>query len=99
MMALVVWIVAGLLSWALVMAVRKVANASAFRGPLRISLDLAGFRAAMEIAPLAALPRLYVERALGLTFFLAVASAGAVVIDILTERWRYRLDPRVHGSD
>ena len=96
-MALVLWILAGFLSWALVMAVRKVANASGFRGPLRIGLAVAGFRAAMEIAPLAALPRLYVERALGLTFFLAVAWAGAVVIDLLTERWRSRLDPRVQA--
>ena len=51
----------------------------------------------MEIAPLATLARLYVERALGLTFFLAVAWAGAVVIDLLTERWRSRLDPRVQA--
>jgi len=96
-MALVLWILAGFLSWALVMAVRRVANASEFRGPLRIGLAVAGFRAAMEIAPLATLPRLYVERALGLTFFLAVAWAGAVVIDLLTERWRSRLDPRVQA--
>jgi len=96
-MALVLWILAGFLSWALVMAVRKVANAPEFRGPLRIGLAVAGFRAAMGIAPLAALPRLYVERALGLTFFLAVAWAGAVVIDLLTERWRSRLDPRVQA--
>src|SRR5260370_17095439 len=51
----------------------------------------------MEIASLAALLRLYVVRALGLTVFLAVAWAGAVVIDLLTERWRSRLDPRVQA--
>jgi MscS family membrane protein len=94
-MALGLWILAGFLSWALVIAVRTVADVSAFRGSVRIVLAVAGFRAAMEIAPLAAVPRLYVERAIGLTFFLAVAWAGAVVIDLLTERWRSRLDPRV----
>jgi MscS family membrane protein len=96
-MALVLWILAGFLSLAAVAAVRKVANISAFRGPVRIVLVVTGFRAAMGIAPLAALPRLYVERALGLTFVLAVAWAGAVVIDVLTERWRSRLDPRVQA--
>jgi hypothetical protein len=81
--ALVLWILAGLLSSALVIVVRQVANASAFCGPLRIGLAVAGFRATMEIAPLATPARLHVERALGLTFFLAVAWAGAVVINLL----------------
>ena len=94
-MALVIWMLAGLVSWALVVALRPVANVAAFRGPLRIGLAVAGFRAAMELAPLATLARLYVNRALGLIFFLAVAWAGGVVIDIVTERWRSRLDPRL----
>jgi MscS family membrane protein len=94
-LALAAWMLAGLLSWALVLALRPMSNASAFRGPLRIGLAVAGFRAAMELAPLATLARLYAERALGLIFFLAVAWAGAVVIDIVTERWRSRLDPRL----
>src|SRR5579864_5712991 len=62
-MGTVVWIAARFLSWALVLAVRR---ASAFRGPLRVGLAAAGFRGAMEIAPLATLARLYVDRALGL---------------------------------
>ena len=94
-MAVVIWVLAELVSWALVSALRPVSNASAFRGPLRIGLAVTGFRAAMELAPLATLARLYVGRALGLIFFLAVAWAGAVVIDIVTERWRSRLDPRL----
>ncbi len=94
-MAIVIWMLAGVLSWALVFALRPVTDASAFRGPLRIGLAAAGFRAAMELAPLATLARLYVERALGLIFFLAVAWAAGVVIDIVTERWRSRLDPRL----
>ena len=96
-MALLLWILAGFLSWAFVIVARPMANVSAFRGPLRIGLVVAGLREAMELAPLATLPRLYVERALGLTFFLAVAWAGAVVIELITERWRSRLDPRVQA--
>ena len=56
-MALVTWLLAGFVSWALVIAIRPVANASAFRGPLRTGLAVAGFRAAMELAPLATLAR------------------------------------------
>jgi MscS family membrane protein len=78
-------------------AVRPVADASAFRGPLRIGLAVAGLRAAMEIVRLATLPRLYIERALGLIFVLAIAWAGTVLIDLVTERWHSRLDPRVQS--
>ena len=51
----------------------------------------------MEIVRLATLPRLYIERALGLIFVLAIAWAGTVVIDLVTERWHSRLDPRVQA--
>ena len=51
----------------------------------------------MEIAPPSTLPRLFIERALGLIFFLAVAWAGAVVVDLIAERWHSRLDPRVQA--
>jgi MscS family membrane protein len=94
---LVVWILAGFLSWALMVAVRRVADASVFRGPLRIGLAVAGFRAAIEIVRLATLPRLYIERALGLIFVLAIAWAATVVIDLVSERWHSRLDPRVQA--
>ncbi len=96
-MALVVWVAAGLLSWALVAAVHRVTNVSAFRGPLRVALAVAGFRLAMEIAPPATLPRLFIERGIGMAFFLSLAWTGAVVVDLLTERWRSRLDPRVQA--
>jgi hypothetical protein len=76
---------------------RPLADASVFRGPLRIGLAVAGIRAAMEIVRLATLPRLYIERALGLIFVLAVAWAGTVVIDLVSERWHSRLDPRVQA--
>src|SRR5258708_1304502 len=96
-MALALWIMAGFLSWALVTVVRPLVGAPQFRGPLRICLAVAGFRAAMELASPSVLPRLFIERALGLIFSLAVASAGAVVIDLLAERWHSRLDPRVQA--
>jgi MscS family membrane protein len=69
--------------------------ASDFRGPLRICLAVAGFRVLTEFAPPSTLPRLFIERALGLTFFLALAWAGAVVVDVLADRFYTRLDPRV----
>jgi len=45
-MALVLWIVTGFLSRALLALVRPVVSAPAFRGPLRTGLAVAGFRAA-----------------------------------------------------
>src|SRR5712692_1161656 len=96
-MALALWMVAGFLSWAMVTAVRPLADAPGFRGPVRVGLAVAGFRAALEIASPATLSRTFIERALGLIFFLAVAWAGAVVVDLIAERWRSRLDPRVQS--
>ena len=97
LVAIAIWLLAGLVSWALVSALRPVANGSAFRGPLRIGLAVAGFRAAMELAPPATLARLYLNRVLGLILFLAIAWAGGAVIDVAAERWRSRLDPRAHA--
>ena len=81
----------------MVAAVRPLADAPGFRGPVRVGLAVAGFRAALEIASPATLSRTFIERALGLIFFLAVAWAGAVVVDLIAERWRSRLDPRVQS--
>jgi len=94
-MALVIWILAGFLSWALVTVARPVMNAPRFRSPLRFFLAVGGFRAAMEVAAPSALPRLFIERALALIFSLALAWAGTVVVDLVAERWHSRLDPRV----
>jgi MscS family membrane protein len=96
-MALALWIVAGFLSRALLAVMRRVVNAPAFRGPLRICLAAAGFRGAMQIAPPSTLPRLFIERALGLIFVLAAAWAGAAVVDLIAERWHSRLDPRAQA--
>jgi len=66
-------------------------------GPLRLLLATSSFRAAMEFAPPSAIVRLYLGRGLTLMFFLALAWAGAVVVDIIAERWRTRLDPRMRA--
>ena len=97
LMAVVVWIVSGLLTWGLVAASRRLVDLSAFRGPLRIGLAVAGFRGAIELTPPSALPRLFIERGLGLIFSLGVAWTGAVLVDLIGERWHSRLDPRMEA--
>jgi MscS family membrane protein len=60
-------------------------------------LAVIGFRAAMEFARPSAIVRLYLGRGLGLIFVLALAWASAEVIDVIGERWRARLDPRMRA--
>jgi MscS family membrane protein len=60
-------------------------------------LALAGFRIALEFVRPATLPRLFLERTVGLILALALAWAGAIVIDQLAGRWHSRLDPRVQA--
>ena len=96
-MATVIWPLAGLVSWAAMKLMRPVFGATAFRGPLHVGLAIATFRAALEFAPPATLARLYIERALGLLFSLAIAWAIAVMVDLIAERWRSRLDPRAQA--
>jgi MscS family membrane protein len=60
-------------------------------------LMVAGLRAAMEFASPATLSRTFLERALGLILALALAWGGAVAIDLIAERWRSRLDPRMQA--
>ena len=95
--AIVLWIVAGFLSWAVVSAMRPLVDAPGFRGPIRVALAVAGLRAEMAVTPPATLSRTFIERALGMIFVLAVAWAGAAVVDLITERWRSRLDPRMQA--
>ena len=97
LMAVALWIVAGLLSRALVAGARRLMNASGFRQPVRVCLAVLGFLGAMEFASPSTLPRLYIRRALGLIFCLALAWVGAVAVDVIVERWRSRLDPRVRA--
>jgi MscS family membrane protein len=94
--AAVLWLTAGLLSWALVAALRPVRGAGAFQRPIRVVLAVAGFRAALAFVPsVATLPRLFLERALGMIFSLSLAWAGAILIDLFADRRQARLDPRV----
>jgi MscS family membrane protein len=93
----VLWFAAGLISRVIVFMFRRLMNADAseFREPARVCLALAGFRGAIELASPSALPRLYIGRAVTLAFFLGLAWAGSAAIDLIAERWRSRLDPRM----
>lgn len=78
-------------------AILKTVHADAVLGPLRLILTTTIFRIVLAMVPPSAIVRLYIERAVALGFFLAVAWAGAVVTDIVAERWRNRLDPRMRA--
>jgi MscS family membrane protein len=95
--ALVLSVLTRLLALGLVTAVRPVLKAPALKGPVRLLLAVAGFRAVLEFAPPATLARLIIERGLAMILALGLAWAGAVVVDLFAERWRGRLNPRVHG--
>ncbi len=97
LMAVALWMAAGVLSWAAVAAIRRFVDAPGFRGPVRVLLTVAGFRAAMELASPATLARTFIERGLALIFSVAVAWAAAVAVDLAAERWRRRLDPRTQA--
>jgi MscS family membrane protein len=96
-MVFVFWAAAGFLSWALVTGLRRLSGASAFRGPVRVALTAAALRAGMEFAPPAVLPRTFLERALAMLFVLALAWIAGVILDMASERWRTRLDPRMQA--
>ena len=91
------WIVTGFLLRAIVAVLRPLGDAARFRGPVRVALVVAGLRAAMEFASPATLSRTFLERALGLILALVIAWAGAVAVDLIAERWRSRLDPRMQA--
>jgi len=97
LMAMALAVVTRFLGWGLVAAVRPLLEAPALRGPLRLLLAAAGFRAALELAPPATLSRVFIERALAMMFAVGLAWAGATVVDLLAERWSLHLDPRAHG--
>jgi len=97
LMGAALWIVVGLLAQVLVRIVRRWLKTREFAGPLRLCLAVAGFRAAIELAPPATLSRLFIERGLGMLFFVGLAWAGAVLIEVAADRWHSRLDPRVQA--
>lgn len=91
------WFGAGAASSGLVAMVRGLIAAPGLRGPLRVCLAVAGFRAALQFAPPASLPRLFIERAMELIFFMGLAWGAAVVVDLAAERWHSRMNPRVQS--
>jgi MscS family membrane protein len=93
----VLWLLSGFLSWGILAGLRPVVDAPGLRRPLQICFTTAGLLAVMRFASPAAISRLFLERTLALTFFLAVAWAGAVAVDLIGERWRSNLDPRVQA--
>ncbi|MDP9168985.1 MAG: mechanosensitive ion channel family protein, partial [Acidobacteriota bacterium] len=97
LIAAVLWFAAGMLSWGLVAMVRPLVAAPAFRAPLRLLFVVAGLRGALEFASPSTLPRLFIERGLGLIFVLALAWAASVIVDLAGERWHAHLDPRVQS--
>jgi MscS family membrane protein len=95
--ALILWSAATLVATAVLAGLRRVKRAQALHGPLRVALAATGFRAAIEFAPPAAISRLFLERAVGMIFILALAWAAAIVIDMFADRWNSRLDPRMQA--
>lgn len=94
------WFAARLVACAIAAAFRRGAkegegSADLLRGPIEIVLAVFVLRAAIEFAPPSAIVRLYLERALTMAFVFALAWAGAIVIDMVSERWRSRLDLRM----
>jgi MscS family membrane protein len=97
LLGFLLWVVAGLISRAVVAMARPLIDAPNFRDPLRTILTVAGFRGVLELAPPSAIVRLFIERSLGLIFSLALAWGAAVAVDLLASRWNSRLDPRVQA--
>jgi MscS family membrane protein len=95
--ALILVISARILALWIVRAARPVFDAPKLRGPLRALLMIAGFRAVLEVAPPATLSRLFLERAMAMIFALALAWTGSVIVELFAERWRVRINPRIHG--
>jgi MscS family membrane protein len=95
--AVALWFAAGLVSWAVLGAIRQMKAVVAYGGPLRLVLAVVGFRAALELAPPATISHLFVERGLGLLLALGFAWAASILIDQLATRWHGRLDPRAQA--
>ena len=76
LMGLILLMLTRVLAFGLVIAVRPILDAPALRGPLRVLLAVAGFRAALELAPPATLSRLFIQRALAMILALGLAWAG-----------------------
>jgi MscS family membrane protein len=98
--AVVIWYAAKLVAHAIAAVGHRTFKTEHFEaegllGPLRLCLAISVFRAVVELAPPSAIVRLYLGRGLAMGFFLGLAWAGAVITDLIAERWRSRLDPRM----
>jgi MscS family membrane protein len=91
----VIWYLSGLVVWAFIRLLKPLITLAGFHGPMQLCLAITLFRAAVNRAPPSTLPRLVIERGLALGFFLGVAWAGAVVVELAATRFHSRLDPRV----
>lgn len=91
----VLWYAAGFVLRIPVRMLEARAVGSDFHNPLRLCLAVALFQIVLTLAPPSTLPRLFLERGVGLTFFVGVAWVAAAVVDVLADRFHSRLDPRV----
>jgi MscS family membrane protein len=91
------WIVSRFLSRGLVAMLRPFVDAPGFRGPVRVALMVAGLRLTLKYASPATLSRTFIERALGMIIALALAWAGTIAVNLMADRWRSRLDPRMQA--
>jgi MscS family membrane protein len=99
---ILIWFAAGLAARGIALLIQRFtvlerAHADTLLGPLRLFVAASGFRAVMEFAPPSAIVRLYLERGVGLLIIISLAWAAAAVVDMVAERWRSRLDPRMRA--
>ena len=95
--AILLWLLVSALSLALTSILHSRLFTPLLRGPLRLMLASIGFRLAIELAPPSSIPRLFLERFVGVAFSAAIAWAVGLLVDILAERWHSHLDPRVQA--
>src|SRR6185437_12463963 len=95
--AILLWLLVSALSLALTSILHSRLFTPLLRGPLRLLLASLGFRLAIELAPPSSIPRLFLERLVGVAFSMAIAWAVGLLVDILAERWHSHLDPRVQA--
>ena len=96
------WIALGVIApvfWIVVSFLVRVLRGSLrpFRGALRLGLFSIAFRLALEYVPPATLPRLFIQRALGMAFSVALAWAGSELVEFGANRWHSNLDPRMQA--
>lgn len=73
------WFATGLASWALARMIHLLVRMQNVAGPLRVCLFAAAFPGLINLAPPSSIPRLFLERALGLTFGLGLAWGAAAI--------------------